>query len=379
MTELAKMLLSNGVTSISLKIFEHGCFHKNSKLPGGNYVMLDSTGMRDRDMTLFAKNALDLLPQVPDNILIQYHDEAIHTSYWSILLHFFAISGVKKVIVIDGGLNLLLTEDYFSSQIKWRHHTSEYFFARYHEDASYNDYMHSPIDEKRAKHFVSLARFPRRERLALTAQLLEAGLENKGTISCGWTENTGESNLLHADSCLWNFIPEHLHSRFPITLGDKAEQQHTLSPHIQNAVFNIVQESQPGINVYDNMTVPDSHVSRTNGDRLFFTEKSAKAYAMGQIPIFLSSPGYVHHLRQMGFDLFDDIIDHRYDRNDCIRTRIQLIVQQVEKLCKQDIGYWREYLKSNSSRLNRNRSLLMNFAMHLRNVRNDSIREFFNG
>ena len=34
---------------------------------------------------------------------------------------------------------------------------------------------------------------------------------------------------------------------------------------------------------------------------------------MYQIPIFLATPGHVNIVRDLGFDLFDDIIDHSYN------------------------------------------------------------------
>lgn len=43
------------------------------------------------------------------------------------------------------------------------------------------------------------------------------------------------------------------------------------------------------------------------------TEKSYKPYAWHQIPIFVSSNGHVNVMRELGFDMFDDILDnHSY-------------------------------------------------------------------
>jgi hypothetical protein len=43
------------------------------------------------------------------------------------------------------------------------------------------------------------------------------------------------------------------------------------------------------------------------------SEKSFKVFAWHQIPIFSASPQQVETIRNIGFDMFDDIIDHSYD------------------------------------------------------------------
>lgn len=46
---------------------------------------------------------------------------------------------------------------------------------------------------------------------------------------------------------------------------------------------------------------------------ILLTEKTLNSIYGCNFPIFLSSPGTVSFLRSMGMDVFDDIIDHRYD------------------------------------------------------------------
>lgn len=43
------------------------------------------------------------------------------------------------------------------------------------------------------------------------------------------------------------------------------------------------------------------------------TEKTLMAFFANQVPIIIGHPGAVDHCRQMGFDMFDDIVDHSYD------------------------------------------------------------------
>ena len=60
-----------------------------------------------------------------------------------------------------------------------------------------------------------------------------------------------------------------------------------------------------------------SLVAETNADSdknaLFVTEKTYKPLANCHFAIWIAHPGVVQFVRSLGFDVFDDIIDHRYD------------------------------------------------------------------
>lgn len=111
-------------------------------------------------------------------------------------------------------------------------------------------------------------------------------------------------------------------------------------------LFNIVVETS-------NQTDPGVFRS------VFITEKTFKAFAMCQIPIWFAVPGTVNQVRQLGFDLFDDLIDHSYDNIEDQTTRCKQIYQQLLNLHEtlslpqcQTLRYdvW-ERLQNNLSRL----------------------------
>ena len=58
---------------------------------------------------------------------------------------------------------------------------------------------------------------------------------------------------------------------------------------------------------------------------------------MGQIPLFIAPPGYVEQLKILGFDVFDDIISHDYDKEDHILKRCNVVYQELKRLSLQDI------------------------------------------
>ena len=79
----------------------------------------------------------------------------------------------------------------------------------------------------------------------------------------------------------------------------------------------------------------------------FKTEKCVKPFYNLQFPIILGHHGIVDDLRKMDFDMFDDIIDHSYDKveitskngiiHDDILFKTTMIVNELEKLNRMDI------------------------------------------
>ena len=63
-----------------------------------------------------------------------------------------------------------------------------------------------------------------------------------------------------------------------------------------------------------NIAAETSSQSEANWRSVFLTEKTWKAVMQRQIPIWYGVPGLVEHVRELGFDTFDDILDgHQYD------------------------------------------------------------------
>ena len=88
-----------------------------------------------------------------------------------------------------------------------------------------------------------------------------------------------------------------------VSFGDRMIQQHRASdPEFFRSWINVVAESSN--------QEPDG----SSWTSVFVTEKTMKCFAWRQIPVWWTVPGFVDAVRQMGFDVFDDIMDHhRYD------------------------------------------------------------------
>jgi hypothetical protein len=71
--------------------------------------------------------------------------------------------------------------------------------------------------------------------------------------------------------------------------------------------------------------------------RLFVSEKTWKPIAAEQIFLVFGNPGTIEYLRSQGVDVFDDLIDHRYDSVDDWQQRLHMIHQQLKQLIDRDL------------------------------------------
>jgi hypothetical protein len=88
-----------------------------------------------------------------------------------------------------------------------------------------------------------------------------------------------------------------------------------------------------------NLVVESS--SQTDPDvwrSIFITEKSFKALAWHQFPLWYAVPGLVNEVRKLGFDVFDDLFDdHAYDAIQDPWVRMTQVVLLARRFCDQDL------------------------------------------
>ena len=127
-----------------------------------------------------------------------------------------------------------------------------------------------------------------------------------------------------------------------------------------------------------NIAAETSSQSESNWRSVFLTEKTWKAIMQRQIPIWYGVPGLVEHVRSLGFDTFDDILDgHQYDAMPNETQRHQSVFDLIRQLNRQyslaDCQTLRQQLRP---RLETNfEQLLEYFRTNRRQVFND-IMEF---
>lgn len=171
--------------------------------------------------------------------------------------------------------------------------------------------------------FISLNRNVRDHRIMLLSYLYGADLSQHGHISFLQGENIDYSkiktNLL--DRSFWEFtMPRH--SRF----RDVMIQGYQMISHNQSLVtddYEIYHKGKVNDNIsnfnarlrplYQKSFVEIVTESMYSAPSFHVTEKTWHVFAGCNFPIFISGPGAVRHLRSLGLDLFDDVVNHDYD------------------------------------------------------------------
>jgi hypothetical protein len=71
--------------------------------------------------------------------------------------------------------------------------------------------------------------------------------------------------------------------------------------------------------------------------RIFITEKTWKPIMSGQMFMIFGNAGIVAELRRLGFDVFDDIIDHAYDSEPEARSRLNKLHAELDRIVDLDL------------------------------------------
>lgn len=198
-------------------------------------------------------------------------------------------------------------------------------------------------------HFVSLSRLLRTHRIAASVEILDRNLEKFGLLSVA----SGHSNLTPIEI---DMIPERYQSKFPMYIdgcvdGAFSHQHAATISEMNTAFINVVHETSFDYNFHYNRNY---HVV---WNATTYTEKSIKPFAWGQIPIFIATKNHDKYLRDLGFDLFDDIIDQSYNQEDDPMRRIICAIDELEKICNISIAKLAEFKQNNLQRFIKNRQI----------------------
>lgn len=332
-----------------------------------NVTIIDFQGMSEFNMAEYTRAALNRLPK-KETVVVGYISEALNSAYWNVVFDIIKSYGYKKIIWVDGGLSPGYLYAHLDD-IKIVHHTGTMFFQVLNNNHTAGYPKHTDIIKDRSYYFLSLGRLARRERIYFTKKILDDdNLKEKGIYTCGWGDHSVETiwnkNNQNDRKSLLLILNEEDIEKFPISLGHRDGEQHHMMEKFDEAVFNIVQESSVGFDHrgYENQYLPEVPPAwcRVNSDRLFFTEKSAKPFLLSQMPLFIAAPGYVNRLRKLGFDLFDDIIDHSYDKEDNVFKRCDIVFSELKRLSElYTLSGWNSVIKMQlSHRFHRNFILL---------------------
>lgn len=255
----------------------------------------------------------------PDKILLNTTPENYTAEAWN---------GVIDILVNLGYSHSQLLGIYsnFISPISTIPCLPEYkFLNRYqlYEKIEYTDIF------SRKNKFVSLSGMPRPNRIIFTKELLIRNLQQHGIITCGSLKDYKDRAVN-----LYDFLDlGEYRSKFPIVYdteypGYTADEVH--KPFL-DAAYHVVVES--AFEDYMNLKKhPEFSFFMLIGPDPLMSEKTTKALGSYQIPLFVASKGFVSEIRKLGFDVFDDIVNHDYDNIDDPYQRMVFVANEVERL-----------------------------------------------
>lgn len=222
------------------------------------------------------------------------------------------------------------------------------FFESYgisHHD-SIQSLTHFSIYDKE-NGFLSLNGSIRGHRVLLLLELLKNGfIDNRGNkltdneismllyIGCkdefskqefrDYVRDFRDIDVLTYDECETLLKFEHI---LPITIEeeDGRRPNHDLKKFYRK-ILNFITENTSGFDGSDNEKY----------NTITFTEKVWKPFKTHQIPVLSSLPGSIQKLRELGFDLFDDFVDHSYDKEKDHRKRFELAFKELLRLSELD-------------------------------------------
>lgn len=156
----------------------------------------------------------------------------------------------------------------------------------------------------------------------------------------------------------------------PITIDGIIDRATNNIEHVQtnpvfhSCLFNLVVESS---------SQTDPGIWRS----IFITEKTFKAFGLRQIPIWFAVPGLVAEVRKLGFDMFDDIVNHSYDQVVNEQQRFAQIFDQIQRLNhSMDLSQCQQLRHNIHDRLNNNFNMLLHHASTVELQFQHTIKDF---
>jgi hypothetical protein len=241
-------------------------------------------------------------------------------------------------------------ENFLIFSIALHHNDDPINFATVYNSCFINNLTQSVHTKIPNKKFISLARMAKEHRQIATVEILERRLDVYGYLSLG-TSYFGPPH----GNMNFELVPQKYKHLFPLYLDGEVDfiaQHIPTDDRFLEAFVNYVQE-----------TSFDKEVTPTTWNVPLLSEKSMKPFAWGQVPIFLNLPNTVQYVREFGFDLFDDIIDHQYYDSELNPiNRIKKTIDQLERICNWSIEECQNYKINNMHRYEKNREICMSYV-----------------
>jgi hypothetical protein len=195
-------------------------------------------------------------------------------------------------------------------------------------------------------------------------------------------ENFNYSNL---DIHQWNNYEYYKDERFDDESFYKIEEsiKDVISDGRKNTDYEIFVQKMNDINITDSgynfageILIDDYLNTLVNvvtesvyfDDMIHISEKSFKPFTFFQLPIFVASHNHVSYLRDYyGLDLYDDFINHDYDKIKNPAKRMEAIVKEIQRLNNIQTDVF-EFIKNNKKRFVNNFNQLDSILVEKRDL-----------
>jgi hypothetical protein len=195
--------------------------------------------------------------------------------------------------------------------------------------------------------FLSLNGSMRTQRILLLIELIKNGyIKSDGTIA----NNNNNISFLLYDNSKFNKESYGIFINNMLENGDISKEDFDLLEDITNSlpiIANGEEGERPDLllrEYYANILnlVTDNATGFDDSDNFKYgtitlTEKAWKPFKTHQLPLYIGLPGYVDVIRNLGFDVFDDFINHNYDKEQNHIERIKIVVEELNKLTQLDM------------------------------------------
>lgn len=206
--------------------------------------------------------------------------------------------------------------------------------------------------------YISLNRNARNHRKILLSMICGLGLEDKGLISCMFRPEM-ESCQDIVNETKWHFNEDQKEIESIIRTGFNRFKEFDLPIVDDKNIYpdgkndNVNNFRTKLINYYQNSFVEIITETSYSERCYLLTEKTLNSIYGMNFPILLAGQGAVSLLRNMGMDMFDDIIDHSYDDYENPVDRMYYALEKNKKLLL-DSKYTKEQWKVCNPRFEKN-------------------------
>lgn len=190
-------------------------------------------------------------------------------------------------------------------------------------------------------------------------KIFESNLQDNIISALFYDKNSYNNTLKNVNSIYLNkinksFYMENVSPDIPITIDNlvnwnendyelKGDMHH--NTELVNSYIDLVTENV-------------CYTPNNEFDIVTMTEKSIRPLLYYQIPLYVSQKNHAKYLKNLGFDLFEDIFPLDYD-NESDTNRIDMIIEMINN--KKEFDY-KSFFKKNKKRFINNRNLCIDYA-----------------